>query len=117
MPLGKEKDLLTLDQIIDSSQRLIGYVEGISKSDLEKDVQLQDSIIRRIEIIGEAVKRLSMSLRNRYNHVPWKQIAGMKDILLHEYDRIDIDTVWNVATDKIYILLDDVIKIREEENE
>lgn len=58
------------------------YIEGKDKNDFLKSKLLQDSIIRRIDIIGEAVKNLSIKIKEKYNRIPWKEIAGMRDILV-----------------------------------
>jgi uncharacterized protein with HEPN domain len=57
---------------------------------------LQDAIIRNFEVIGEAVKQLSPELLKQYDQVPWRRIAGFRDILTHDYMGVDLDEVWNV---------------------
>lgn len=59
---------------------------------------IQSAVIRQLAVIGEATKRLSDSLRTEHPDIPWKKIAGMRDIMIHAYDHIDIDAVWNAAT-------------------
>jgi len=60
------------------------------------DRRTQDAVVRNLEIIGEAVKRLSVDLRNAYPDVPWRQIAGMRDKLVHDYFGVDLQLVWEV---------------------
>jgi len=66
-----------------------------------ESTQLQDSLIRRIEIIGEAVKNLPNSFKNEHPQVPWKGIAGMRDILIHNYFGVDLNLLWKVLTKDI----------------
>jgi uncharacterized protein with HEPN domain len=61
----------------------------------------QDAIVRQLEIIGEATKRISKEIRNLNPHVPWSDIAGMRDILIHDYIDVDIDIVWKTASESI----------------
>lgn len=58
-------------------------------------------MIRRLEIIGEAVKNLPADLKEKYPHIPWKQIAGMRDMLIHEYAGVSLERVWKVVTDDL----------------
>ncbi|MCP9831962.1 DUF86 domain-containing protein [Synechococcus sp. HJ21-Hayes] len=61
---------------------------------MERTDYLQDALIRCIEVLGEAVKRLSPELREQNSDLPWRGMAGMRDLLIHAYDRVDLDEVW-----------------------
>jgi uncharacterized protein with HEPN domain len=63
--------------------------------------QLQDAVIRNVEVIGEAAKRVSAEARDRLATLDWKDICGMRDILIHDYIGVDLDEVWNVASSRI----------------
>jgi len=73
------------------------FTKGISKDKFDKDVKLQDAIVRRIEIIGEAVKNIPDSFRKKHPGILWKEIAGMRDIITHSYFRVDLDAIWQVV--------------------
>lgn len=69
-----------------------------------KNRPLQDAIIRRLEIIGEAVKNLPTPFKTKYPDVPWKQIAGMRDILIHEYFDVDLLLTWKVVKQELPLI-------------
>lgn len=64
----------------------------------------QDAIIRNLEILGEASKRLSKPLKSQYSHIPWRNIAGLRDVLIHDYMGVDLPSVWNVVEQNLPIL-------------
>lgn len=79
---------------------------------------IQDAVIRRIAIIGEAVKNISMNFREKYSEIAWKKIAGMRDKVIHGYFNVDIDRVWVVIIKDIPLLkreIEDIIN-KEKEN-
>jgi uncharacterized protein with HEPN domain len=82
---------------MDSILLIEEYAEEISQSEFFKNRSLQDAIIRRLEIIGEAVKNLPMAFRSKHPDIPWKQIAGMRDILTHQYFDVDLALTWKVV--------------------
>jgi uncharacterized protein with HEPN domain len=90
-----KSDLLYLSNIQDCIQRIESYtIEGKAKF-LETPI-IQDAVIRNFEIIGEATKRLSPELKNAYPDVAWKQIAGLRDILIHDYLKVNLNRVWGI---------------------
>lgn len=99
------RDLSALVDIVDAIQLIQQYIEGVDRYDLSENVEKQDAILRRITIIGEATKRLSKEFRSQHPTIPWKQIAGMRDVLSHDYDEVDLDEVWLVVTQNLPQLL------------
>jgi uncharacterized protein with HEPN domain len=88
-------DLLYLDHIAERIRRIEPSAEH-GREAFEDSHVLQDAIIRNFEVIGEAVKQLSPDLQEQYPSVPWRRIAGFRDILSHDYMGVDLDEVWNV---------------------
>ncbi len=82
----------------------------MTNKDFFEDIKTQDAVIRNIEIIGEATKNLSDEIRNRYPEIPWKELAGMRDRLIHQYFGVNLDIVWNVTKDELPEIL---LKIKE----
>ncbi len=99
-----KKDLTYLRHILDAIDRILQYTTNVQKEDFLNNPLLQDGVIRQIEIIGEATKRLSYELRSKYNNVPWKDMAGMRDKLIHDYMGVDIEAVWDTVEHDIPIL-------------
>ena len=98
-------DRIYLEHISRSLQKIIKYVGDLDYVGFLKNEMVQDAIIRQFEIIGEATKRLSMELRNNYPELPWRQMAGMRDKLIHEYLAVDLDVVWISASEETFDLL------------
>lgn len=89
------RELVYLLDILQSAEWIQTFTEGMSQEEFDEDVKTQDAVIRRIEIIGEAVRRLSVEFYAQYPAIPWKQIRGMRNKLIHEYDRVDLVAVWD----------------------
>lgn len=82
----------------------IGRIESYTKSGKEEFFNsnlIQDAVIRNLEIIGEATKNITSTLRNNHTDIPWKQMAGLRDILIHDYMGVDLKTVWNVVENEL----------------
>jgi len=90
-----------LDDILESISRIEEYVAGRTEDDFREDAMLQDSVIRRLEIIGEAVKNIPPEMKKRYPEVDWKVIAGARDIFAHAYFRVNPKRVWRVVAEDL----------------
>jgi uncharacterized protein with HEPN domain len=109
--MSKRTEKSFLLDILEASRRIRSYLAGMTYEDFCSDLKTQDSVIRNIEIIGEAVKNLSAELRAEYPQISWKEMAGMRDRLIHEYFGVNIDIVWGVATDDIPLLMQEIDNI------
>ena len=88
---------ILLGDILEAAELLGSYTAGLTLEDFADNIEKQDSVARRLEIIGEAVKGLPQALRDRYPKVPWRDITGARDVLVHEYFRIDLDLAWEMV--------------------
>ena len=90
-------NVIYLQHILDAITRVEQYIYGLDKAVFFAQPLVQDGVIRQIEIIGEAVKQLTKDLRDQYPHIPWRDITGMRDKLIHQYFSVDIEAVWLTA--------------------
>lgn len=93
----KDDQAYVLD-MLEAARLIRDYMEGVERTAFNLDQMRQDAIIRRIEIIGEATKRLSEQFRDAHPEIVWKDMAGMRDFVIHQYDKVLRDRVWNTAT-------------------
>jgi uncharacterized protein with HEPN domain len=100
-----------LIDIKNSAEKIQKYTLGKPYKEFIKDDLLVDGVIRNLEIIGEAVKNLSSDFKNNYSHVEWRKIAGIRDILIHDYFGIDYEILWGIIKDKIPELLKQINEI------
>ncbi len=100
--------------ILEAARLAISYVSGKTKEDFLKDTQCQDAVIRRLEVIGEAARRISDGTIQRFPLLPWREMIGMRNVMIHGYDDIDLVVVWKTVTDDIPRLVDSLEEILSE---
>lgn len=99
------RDRSHVADIIAAGTLLRSFLSGVGKDTFDNSPLLQSAVIRQLEVIGEATKRLSDEFKQQYPDIPWRQMAGMRDLLIHAYDHVDTDEVWNAANVSIVAVL------------
>jgi uncharacterized protein with HEPN domain len=100
-----------LEHVLESIQFVREYTASITKEEFKASRQVQDAVIRRLEIIGEAVKNLPPDFRQAHGDVAWKSFAGLRDVLIHEYFGVDLDLTWTTVQDDLPNLEKQIIGI------
>ena len=108
---------LYCDDILDSGNAILEFVEGLSFDDFCNDRKTYSAVIREFEIVGEAVGKLPESFRQRRPDVEWQDIKDFRNLLSHEYLGVDLEIVWNIIEDDLPVLMDAVKKILEAERD
>lgn len=90
-------DVSTLSDILRAGDLIRDFLSGMNRRSFLADARTQAAVQHQLSVIGEAVKRLSLSFRARHPEFPWREIAGMRDKLIHGYDSVDFDEVWDAA--------------------
>lgn len=106
-------DKLYLIHILERIERIEEYT-GDGREAFFRDKKGQDAVMRNFEVIGEAAKRISLSLRRSHQDVPWKRLAGFRDVLIHRYEGVDFLEVWNIVEQEMPRLKRRVTEILEE---
>ena len=100
-----QRDNESLIDIQTAATRVLRYAAGISRAELETNDEKLSAILYQVSIIGEATKRLSQEFRQQHSEIPWRAIAGMRDVIVHEYNQVDFDVVWDVIQNQLPKLL------------
>ncbi len=106
---------LFITDIRDCSRRIMEYVKGKSFQDFTGNQMLMDAVIRNLEIIGEATKNIPSRIKQMYPKIEWKKIAGLRDMVIHQYFGIDSEILWDIVQHKIPELLENIEKMQDKE--
>lgn len=109
------RDADYLRDILEATARISSYTAGMSFEGFMDDPRTQDAVVRNLEVIGEATKKLSGELRKKYRTIPWKDMAGVRDKLIHHYFGIEYKIVWSIASVDLPKLTDELKDILDKE--
>ena len=112
--MTKKEDLVFIKHILNAINDLLSSIKSLSKKEFIESKDIKDATIRRIEIIGEAVKNISEETKNRYPKIEWKKIIGTRDRLIHAYFNVDLDITWDIIKHNIPILKNQILKIEKD---
>ena len=107
--------LIFIQHIIENVGNIESFSKDITKEEFSKDILRQNAIIRSIEVIGEAAKNLPSDFKKKHQTIPWKDIAGMRDKLIHNYFGVDLKIVWKVIKEDLPKLKKDIQGVLDKE--
>ena len=110
----KRQPQIFIEHILESIKLIEEYTAGVTKDEFIASVRIQDMVIRRLEIIGEAVKRIPDDIKLLSPETPWKKISGMRDVLIHEYFGVDLKLTWEVIQKELPPLKKSIEVIRQQ---
>lgn len=111
--MPKQFEVYFLD-VLDSIEKIQKYTKALSFEEFSKNPMAIDAVVRNLEIIGEAVKKIPNEIRKQHPEVEWKKISGLRDILIHAYANIDLTIVWDIVQNKIPRLKNSIQEIKSE---
>jgi uncharacterized protein with HEPN domain len=108
----EKENSVFINHILDSINAIEDFSKGISQGELKTNRLIQSAIVREIEIIGEAVKNISESFKTNHAEIPWREIVGTRDKMIHHYFGIDLTILWNIIKLDLPLLKKQILKIK-----
>ena len=96
-----QDDRLRLQHMFDAINEILSFIKGKEQKELDENRMLSLAIVKLLEIIGEASKKLSKSFKDNHPNIPWRKMTGLRDIIIHHYYELDDDIIWNVIQDEL----------------
>lgn len=106
-----QRDREYLIDILEAAKIAASYTRGKSKKEFLDDLQCQDAVIRRLEVIGEAARRISKDTQTHLANLPWNEMVSMRNVMIHEYDDIDVGIVWETVQNDLQPIINSLEKI------
>lgn len=100
--MSKSREIIDyIDDLLTSVIDIEEFIRGMTYEKFAKDKKTFNAVIRSLEVLGEAAKHIPKSFRQKYPDIPWDKMAGMRDVLIHDYMGVDVKTVWKVASERL----------------
>lgn len=115
--MSERKAAVPLRHMLDAARRAIEIAHPLARERLQPDQVETLALTRLVEILGEAARRVPETIRREHAHIPWRQIAGTRDRLIHGYDQVDLDILWTIVRDQLPLLvkqLDETLRVLDE---
>jgi uncharacterized protein with HEPN domain len=109
--MAKREDKLYLRDILDSIEKIEKYINNLSYKEFSKNLMVIDAVVRNLEIIGEATKNLSKEVKSLHSKIPWKEMAGMRNKVIHEYFGVNLKIIWKTIKERLPELKRNILKI------
>lgn len=90
-----------IEDILEAIHKIDAYLKGMTFEQFSKDTKTVDAVVRNLEVIGEAIKSIPQNIKEKNRQIEWKKIAGLRDILIHQYFGVDLEIVWDVTQNKL----------------
>ena len=99
------KDNAYLEDMLEAAKAIQRFTTGVSREAFKANEEKYEAVNRKFEVLGEAARRLSPEARNQFPEIPWKLLTGMRNILIHDYDDVDLDVVWDTVQKDVPVLI------------
>ncbi len=109
--MKKRKDVVYLKDILDAINRIESYMHGTNERDFDRDLMRQDAVIRQVGILGEASRQISTAFKEQHTEIPWAEMIGMRNRIVHDYRDVDIPTIWDTVRNDLPSLKQAVAKL------
>ncbi len=103
--MTRHDDVIRLRHMLDYAQEAVEMARGRQREDLQRDRMLQLALVRLVEIVGEAAARVGPETQERFAYIPWPQARGMRNRLIHGYDKVDLEVLWDTIQDDLPALI------------
>lgn len=113
--MTRHDDRVRLRHMLDHAREAVAMITGKGRTDLQRQRMLELALVRLIEIVGEAAARVSPEGQAEYSFIPWREVVGMRNRLIHGYDSIDLDVLWDTIEDDLPPLIDELERILDED--
>ena len=107
-----KEPIIFIEHILENIEDIENFTENVDKNDFLENKEKQNAVIRSLEIIGEAVKSIPQKIKIKYKSIPWKEIAGTRDKIIHHYFGVDLELVWKIVQENISNLKGQILEIK-----